>query len=152
MGEIDPGIAWVVFGVLLLAAELMAPGVFLAFIGAAAVITGIFTWMFDLGLTFQLALFALYTAVAVYIGKKIYAQPVIDESDGTLNERAIQLVGKKVTALGTFDHGEGRVRLGDSVWNARSDRAVVDGDRLEVTAVDGTCLIVDTPRALPPQG
>ena len=151
MGNIDPGIAWVVFGVLLLAAELMAPGVFLAFIGAAAVITGIFTWMFDLGLTFQLALFALYTGVAVYIGKKIYAQPVIDESDGTLNERAIQLVGKKVTALGTFDHGEGRVRLGDSVWNARSDRAVVDGDRLEVTGVDGTCLIVDMPRALPPQ-
>lgn len=149
MDGIDPGIAWVVFGLILLAAELIAPGVFLVFIGAAAVATGLFTWMFDLGLTFQLALFALYTAVAVYIGKKIYAQPVIDESDGTLNERALQLVGRKVTAIGTFDHGEGRVRLGDSVWNARADHAVVDGDKLEVTSVDGTCLIVDRPKALP---
>ncbi|MBB3763827.1 NfeD family protein [Sphingomicrobium lutaoense] len=148
--NLDPGMLWLIFGLLLLAAELIAPGVFLVFIGAAAVATGIFTWLFDLGLTFQLALFALYTALAVYIGKRIYAQPGVDESDGTLNEWAMRLVGRKVTAVGDFSHGEGRVRLGDSEWNAHGEVEAKAGEPLEVIGVDGTRLVVARPKALPP--
>lgn len=148
--DFDAGMLWMILGLLLLAAELIAPGVFLVFIGAAAVATGVFTWLFDLGITFQLALFALYTALAVYIGKKMYAQPGVDESDGTLNEWAMNLVGKKVTAVADFSHGEGRVKLGDSEWNAHGDLDARAGDRLEVIGVEGTRLVVALPKALPP--
>ena len=53
LGNIDPGWLWAIGGVLLLIAEVIAPGFFLVFIGAAAVATGLFTVLFDLGLSAQ---------------------------------------------------------------------------------------------------
>ena len=58
-GDIEPGWLWAIGGVLLLIAEVLAPGFFLLFVGAAALATGAFTLLFDLGLAPQLALFAL---------------------------------------------------------------------------------------------
>ena len=66
-------------GVLLLIAEIIAPGFFLVFIGAAAIATGLFTLLFDLGTAPQLALFALYAVLAVMIGKRWYGEP--DDGD-----------------------------------------------------------------------
>ena len=40
---IDPGWLWLIGGVVLLIAEVIAPGFFLLFIGAAAIATGLFT-------------------------------------------------------------------------------------------------------------
>lgn len=147
--DLDAGTWWLIAGVLLLALELMAPGVFLVFIGAAALATGAFTLMFDLGLAAQLGLFAIYTAVSVYIGKKIYARPVHDESDGMLNERALQLVGRKVTVTRAIGDGEGRVRVGDSEWNARGEFSASEGDKVVISGVEGNCLIVEQVPALP---
>lgn len=147
--DLDAGTWWLIAGVLLLALELMAPGVFLVFIGAAALATGAFTLMFDLALAPQLGLFALYTAVSVYIGKKIYARPAHDESDGMLNERAAQLVGRKVTVTKALGSGEGRVKVGDSEWNARADFVAEAGENVVISGVEGNCLIVVRAPALP---
>ncbi|MBW0144972.1 NfeD family protein [Sphingomicrobium clamense] len=147
--DLDAGTWWLIAGVLLLALELLAPGVFLVFIGAAALATGAFTLMFDLGLAAQLGLFALYTAVSVYIGKKIYARPVHDESDGLLNERAAQLVGRKVTVVRAIGDGEGRVKVGDSEWNARGDFTAEAGEKVVISGIQGNCLIVERAPALP---
>lgn len=149
MPELEPGMLWLIGGLLLLALELVAPGVFLVFIGAAALATGVFTWLFDLGFVPQLALFAVYTAVSVYIGKKIYARPVHDESDGLLNDRARQLIGRKAIVSRTIAHGEGRVRLGDSEWNARGDIVAAEGEPVVISGVDGNCLVVEKAPALP---
>ena len=48
--DIDPGWLWLIGGVLLLIAEVIAPGFFLVFIGAAAIATGVFTMLFGLGI------------------------------------------------------------------------------------------------------
>ncbi|MCJ8190045.1 NfeD family protein [Sphingomicrobium aestuariivivum] len=150
LGEIPPGGWWIVAGLLLLAAELMVPGVFLAFVGIAAIAAGAFTWAFDLGLTEQIVLFTVYTVVAVFVGRRFYARPAIDESDGMLNERSLQVIGRAVTAATDFPYGEGRVKLGDSEWNARGPVGAKAGDRLEIRAVEGTRLVVEAPEALPP--
>ena len=154
MGGLDslpPGGWWVVGGLLLLALELMAPGVFLVFLGTAAIATGAFTLIFDLGTGAQLGLFALYSVVAVLVGKRIYARPVISEDDGTLNERSRQLIGRSVTVARAIEGGEGRVKLGDSEWTARGDMDAAEGERLVIKGVDGNSLIVERPDALPPR-
>src|SRR5213075_1847870 len=96
-GGIDPGWLWLIGGVVLLIAEVVAPGFFLVFIGAAAVATGLFTLLFDLGAVPQLALFALYALLAVMIGRRFYANRSLDSADPLLNDRAARLVGKVVT-------------------------------------------------------
>ena len=149
LDDIDPGWLWMIGGVLLLIAEILAPGFFLVFIGAAAIAAGLFTILFDLGLAAQLALFALYAIVAVTIGRRVYAQQNVDSSDPMLNDRAARLVGRTVTVVETVDDHGGRVRVGDSEWSARGGPAEV-GQRVRITGIDGNCLTVEAERALPP--
>jgi membrane protein implicated in regulation of membrane protease activity len=70
MDGVDPGWLWLIGGVLLLILEVIAPGFFLVFIGAAAIATGLFTVLFGLGTAAQLALFVLYALVAVMLGRR----------------------------------------------------------------------------------
>jgi inner membrane protein len=146
--NIEPGWLWMIGGVVLLIAEIIAPGFFLIFIGAAALATGAFALLFDLGTASQLALFALYAVLAVMVGRRFYSPASIEGSDGLLNDRSAQLVGKVVAVVSAIDEHGGRVRVGDSEWNARGGPAA-PGDRVRITGVDGNCLKVETERTLP---
>jgi inner membrane protein len=146
---LEPGWLWLIGGVLLLIAEVIAPGFFLVFVGAAAVATGAFTLLFGLGLPFQLALFVLYALVAVMIGRRVYANQAIDSTDPLLNDRAARLVGRSVTVSEAVDEHGGRVRVGDSEWSARGGPGRV-GERVRIRGVEGNCLLVEPERSLPP--
>jgi membrane protein implicated in regulation of membrane protease activity len=147
--QIDPGWAWLIGGVVLLIAEVIAPGFFLVFIGAAALATGLFTLLFGLSAVPQLALFALYAVLAVMIGRRFYGNRTSDSADPLLNDRAGRLVGKVVTVVTAVDEHGGRVRVGDSEWSARGGPAAI-GERVRITGIDGNCLKVEAHRSLPP--
>jgi len=149
LDNLEPGWLWLIGGVLLLIAEIIAPGFFLVFIGAAAIAAGLFTVLFDLGLAGQLALFALYAIVAVTIGRRVYAHQNVDSADPLLNDRAARLIGRSVTVVEAVDDHSGRVRVGDGEWSARGGPAAA-GDRVRITGIDGNCLRVEAERALPP--
>ena len=149
LDNLEPGWLWLIGGVLLLIAEIIAPGFFLVFIGAAAIAAGLFTVLFDLGLAGQLALFALYAIVAVTIGRRVYAHQNVDSAVPLLNDRAARLIGKTVTGVEAVDDHGGRVRVGDGEWSARGGPADA-GDRVRITGIDGNCLRVEAERALPP--
>jgi len=149
LGDLEAGWLWLIGGVLLLIAEIVAPGVFLVFIGAAAIATGLFALLFDLALAPQLALFALYSIIAVTVGRRVYANQHSDSSDPLLNDRSARLVGKSVTVVADVDEHGGRVRVGDSEWSARGGPAAA-GERVRITGVDGNCLLVEAEGRLPP--
>ncbi|HKU91759.1 MAG TPA: NfeD family protein [Sphingomicrobium sp.] len=148
IGDLEPGWLWLIGGVLLLIMEVIAPGFFLVFIGAAAIATGLFTVLFGLGTVPQLALFALYALLSVLVGRRFYANRHTDSTDPLLNDRAGRLVGKVVTVVVPVDEHNGRVRVGDSEWSARGGPAA-PGERVRITGVDGNCLTVEAVRALP---
>jgi hypothetical protein len=148
--HLDPGWLWLIGGVVLLIAEVIAPGFFLIFVGAAAIAAGLFTVLFGLGTVAQLALFALYAVLAVLIGRRFYASAPSGHSNVHLNDPARRLVGKVVTVVSSVDEHSGRVRVGDGEWSARGGPAAV-GERVRVTGVDGNCLRVEPERFLPPK-
>jgi membrane protein implicated in regulation of membrane protease activity len=141
MNGIDQGWWWLIGGVLLLIAEVIAPGFFLLFIGVAAMVTGVFVLLFNFGLAPALALFAIYTALAVYLGRKVYANRPVPANARYLNDRSGALVGRSAVAVLAIDDHAGRVRLGDSEWSARGGPAE-PGERVEIVGVDGNCLMV----------
>ena len=59
IGDIDPAWLWMIGGIVLLIAELIAPGFFLMFIGAAAIGTGLLALFLPIGLALQFATFAV---------------------------------------------------------------------------------------------
>jgi hypothetical protein len=149
IGGIDPGWLWLIGGVVLLILEVIAPGFFLVFLGAAAVAAGLFTVLFGLGTASQLALFALYAVIAVLAGRRFYANRTLEGARSPLNDPARRLVGKVVTVVAAVDEHEGRVRVGDGEWSARGGPAAV-GTRVRITGVEGNCLKVEPERHLPP--
>jgi len=148
MFGLHPGWLWAIAGVLLLIAEVIAPGFFLVFIGAAAIATGLFTVLFDLGLAPQIGLFIVYAAVFVMVFKRWYGEADGPAADPLLNDRAARLIGRSVTVVEPVDEHSGRVRVGDSEWSARGGPAAA-GDRVKVTSVEGNCLIVERGATLP---
>ena len=65
--HLDPAWLWLIGGVVLLIAELIAPGFFLMFIGGAAIVTGLLSLVLPLGVAIQFAIFAVIAVAAVRI-------------------------------------------------------------------------------------
>jgi len=145
---LDPGWLWLIGGVVLLIAEVIAPGFFLVFIGAAAISAGLFTVLFGLGAVAQLALFAIYALIAIMFGRRFYAASPSASPIPFVNDASRRLVGKVVTVVSPVDEHHGRVRVGDGEWSARGGPAAI-GDRVRITGIEGNCLMVETERPLP---
>jgi membrane protein implicated in regulation of membrane protease activity len=141
---------WLIGGVVLLIAEVIAPGFFLIFIGAAAIVTGLLTLAVSLAVALQLAVFAVLAFLAVrIIGRRFYASRYDYTSDPLLNDRVARLLGKVVVVVQAVDSHGGRVRVGDSEWSARGGPAEV-GERVRIVDVEGNCLKVEPEHVLPP--
>jgi inner membrane protein len=133
---------WLIAAAVLGIAELLVPGVYLIWIGLAALIVGVLTLLLPLPVAAQFLLFAVMAFAAVYFGRRYLNQNPIQSSDPMLNDRAARLVGAIVTAVEPVDALQGRVKVGDGVWSARGSDAAV-GDRLRVTGADGNVLTVE---------
>ena len=139
--DLHPGWIWAIGGLVLLIAEIIAPGFFLVFLGVAAIATGLFTLLFDLSLAPQLVLFVIYTALALMIGKRWYAEPDHADQSIKLNDPGRRMIGKIVTVVDPIDDHGGRVKVGDGEWTARGGPAAA-GEKVRIIEVDGNCLSV----------
>ena len=150
MNGIDPAWLWTIGGVILLIAEVIAPGFFLLFIGAAALVTGILSLALGFGLVPQLAIFAILAYLAVHFGgRRFYAARYDHSADRTINDPTARLLGRVVVVVQPVDSHGGRVKLGDSEWSARGAPAAV-GERVRIVDIEGNCLKVEPEHRLPP--
>lgn len=145
--DLDAHWAWLLAAALLALVELVSPGIFSIWIAAAAALTGVAVMAFDIPAAFQLALFALLSIAAVYAGRSWYERNPVDTEDALLNDRTARLVGQSVTVVAAISDGEGRVKVGDSVWPARGPDAP-EGARVRITGADGACLRVEPERLI----
>jgi membrane protein implicated in regulation of membrane protease activity len=140
---------WLIGGVVLLIAELIAPGFFLVFIGGAALATGLATLLVGLPVAAQLALFAAIAFLSARIGGRYaYSYRYDYSTDPLLNNRIGRLLGRVVVVVEPVDSNGGRVRVGDSVWSARGGPAAI-GERVRILDVDGNGLKVEAEHKLP---
>jgi membrane protein implicated in regulation of membrane protease activity len=150
MNGIEPGWLWLIGGVVLLIAEVIAPGFSLIFIGAAGIATGVLSLVLGLPVPIQLAVFAILAYLAVRIGgRRAYASRYDHSSDPLLNDRIGRLLGRVVVVVEPVDANGGRVRVGDGEWSARGGPAAI-GERVRIVDVEGNCLKVEPEHKLPP--
>jgi membrane protein implicated in regulation of membrane protease activity len=142
LGGLEPQWLWLVAAAILGIAELAAPGIFLIWVALAATLTGLVTALLGVTLPFQLLVFALFSMLSVQGGRHWYLKNPVPSSDPLLNDRAARLVGKSVTVIDAIRNGSGRVKVGDSVWNASGPDAAA-GAFVRVVGAEGTCLRVE---------
>jgi hypothetical protein len=132
---------WLSIGLVLCIAEMIVPGVFLLWLGIAALLTGLVVFLAPIPLAAQLVVFAVLAVASVYIGRRWSASAEIPSADPLLNDRLARLVGEPVVVEDPIVGGRGRVRVGDSVWPATGADAPA-GTRLTVTGATGGVLQV----------
>jgi len=142
LNNLDSHWTWLAIGLLLAAAEMAVPGVFLIWLAGAALITGLVTWLMPIGVPVQIVLFAVLAIAAVFSGKRYLVANPIEPLDAKMNDRGARLVGETVTVTHAIDGGSGRVRHGDSEWLAKGPDAE-PGTRMRVSGHDGTVLLVE---------
>jgi hypothetical protein len=145
--ELEPHWMWLLAAIVLGIAELIVPGVFLIWLAAAAAATGLLTLAFGIAPPFQFAVFALVSIAAVYAGRRWYLANPMPSADPLLNDRAARLTGRTVVVAAAIVNGEGRVKVGDSVWSCRGPDCA-EGSRVRITGADGSCLKVEPVREI----
>jgi inner membrane protein len=134
---------WLTIGLLLAAVEILAPGFFLMWLGAAAILVGILVWLVPgTIIPMQVGLFAIFAILSVYIGKRFLNNNPIQTTDPMLNNQTAQLIGEVVTLTEAISNGRGRAKVGDGAWNVRGPDAPV-GARVRITGAEGAELLVE---------
>jgi hypothetical protein len=145
---VSSGIWWLLAAVVLGIAELIAPGVFLIFLAAAAATVGVITLLFpDLPVVAQLLGFAGWAALAVLLGRRFYRDYPVESADPLLNDRMARLIGQTVIVTQAIEGGSGRVRVGDSEWLAHGPDLPA-GTRVRVVGGAGAVLTVEPIKTL----
>ena len=127
-------VIWLVGGLALCAAETLAPGAFLIWIGAAAVLVGIVEYVHPLDLEPTLLMFAALLVALVLIGRRVYGS--LDSGAPQLPlSRAHALIGKEFYLEEAIERGYGRMRVGDSLWRVAGPD-LPKGAKVRVAAVE----------------
>jgi len=137
---------WMVLGFVLLALEILVPGVFLLWIGIAALITGAISlliwetgaWIWQV----QIVVFLLLALVSAYAGNRIMGGRKGRTDQPLLNRRGEQLIGRTATLTEPIREGRGRIQLGDTMWLV-SGPDLPTGTRVRVVSVKDSELIVE---------
>ena len=134
---------WFVLAVVLIGLEMLMPGAFMVWLGLAAAATGLVSLFAPMGWPFALLLFAVLGVVFAWVGRHVSAR--VDAGDREhpfLNRRADALVGQSFTLAEPIVNGEGRIRIGDTVWHLRGpDRDA--GTRIRVVRIESGWLVVE---------
>jgi membrane protein implicated in regulation of membrane protease activity len=137
---------WMVLGFVLLAAEILLPGVFLLWIGIAAILTGalslqLWDWSFWTWQV-QVLVFLALSLVSAFAGKRIMSATDTPSDEPLLNRRGEQMIGRTAILAEPISEGVGRVHLGDTVWRVTGPDLPA-GAKVKIVAARGSDLIVD---------
>lgn len=134
---------WWLLALLLIAAEMVAPGYFLLWIGIAAGMMGVVTLVVPgIAALVQAVLFGVFAIASCLIYWK-FIRPLAELRDDQplLNRRGERMVGRRVIVCEAIVNGRGKVRVGDGEWLAEGPDTAVGGE-VEVVGVSGTTLRV----------
>src|SRR3979411_925658 len=133
---------WLIFGVVLMALELLAPVLFLIWFGLAAVLVGLLSFAINPSWQIQILLFAIFAAAAVPLWRRLArSNSAVSDSNPFLNKRADALVGRVFTLEKPIIDGSGTVRIDDTIWRGPGPDAPA-GSRGKIVQGDGASLTV----------
>ena len=133
---------WLVFGLLLMGLELMLPGVFLFWVGLAALLVGLLSVAIAPPWQLQLLMFAVFAAAAVPVWRRVArSNSGVSNSNPFLNKRSEAMIGRVFTLEKPIVDGAGTVRIDDTIWRVAGPDTPA-GSRVKIVHADGASLTV----------
>ena len=142
---------WWIAGVVLVILEMFLPSTYFLWLGVAALLVGLVVLLVpDLGLDYQLLIFAALAVCSVVAGRVWLRRRPIQTDIPTLNRRGSQYLGREFTLHEAIVNGVGKLHVDDTFWKAMGPD-LPEGSRVRVTGLDGTVLKVEAvSEATPP--
>ncbi len=133
---------WFVLAAVFLVLELLAPGVFMLWLGTAAILVGLISLAAVLSWQTQLIVFATLS-IACIPAWRYFVRKVGRPADRPFhNRRAQGYVGRVFTMEKPIVDGVGTIRIEDTVWRV-SGPSLPAGSRVKVARADGAELEVE---------
>lgn len=134
---------WWVAGLVLLIAEVFAPGAIFLWMGVAAGVAGAALLAIpSLSFDNQLLIFSVISVVSVVLWRGFIHKEDKTTDQPTLNQRSAQYIGRVFTLEKAIENGTGTVNVDDSRWNVRGPD-LPSGTKIKVISVDGVNLVVE---------
>ena len=132
---------WLVFAVMLAAAETMLPGAVAIWFAASAAVIGLLLIVIPIPWQWQFLLFAVLGLASMlwYLNYRKKHPDNVEQPN--LNQRGQQYIGSELVLVEAIEQGAGKAKLGDGVWKV-SGPELPAGARVRVTGVNGTILTV----------
>jgi hypothetical protein len=137
---------WFILGAVLLILEVIAPGTFMLWLGLAAFLVGLISYVIDWTWQYQLVAFAVFAGAAIPLWRRVGERAKVPTDQPFLNRRAEAFVGRIFTLDKPIVDGSGTVGIGDTVWRIAGPDCP-SGSRVRVAAVEGAMLRVERAEA-----
>ncbi len=95
---------WLIFGIILMALELVAPGVFLFWLGLAALLVGLLSFAFHPSWQAQILMFAVFAAAAVPLWRRLARGSQARQQEPSVPQQAGGRSGRPGLHPGKADH------------------------------------------------
>ena len=135
-------VTWAVVALLLFAAEAMAPGAFMLWLGfAAAAVFAIVLVIPGLSVLAQVAAFVVLSFASIQVYRTWFRGREPRSDQPALNRRAEALVGRVVPLEQAIVNGHGRVQIADAYWDVTGPELPA-GTAVRIVAARGMSLLV----------
>ncbi|NPA62989.1 MAG: NfeD family protein [Methanococci archaeon] len=129
------GYVFILSGFLIIALEVVIPGLYFPAWGIALVVYGVFLLLFPQYAFVSAIVAGFLTVIGLY--KFVYSSGKEIKIGA---ERFIGMVGKAIEDFN--DNGYGRIEVENQVWQAKSKDKIKRGDKVKIVGVEGVSLIV----------
>jgi membrane protein implicated in regulation of membrane protease activity len=129
---------WFIAGGVLLVLEVLAPGVFMLWLGLAGALSLVIDWPWQA----QFVAFAVFSLAAIPLWRRLARSVGHPTDQPFLNRRTASYVGRVFTLEKPIVGGVGTIGIDDTVWRVTGPDTPA-GSRVKVTRVDGAALHVE---------
>lgn len=133
---------WLIVGIVLMGIETFAPGVFMLWLGLAALIVGLVSFGVAWSWQAQIIMFAALSIAMVPLWRYYSGRNASPTDKPFLNKRAEGLIGRVFTLEKPIVDGVGTVRIDDTIWRVSGPEAP-SGSRVKIMSADGASLRVE---------
>jgi len=133
-------VVWIIIGLVLVALEMVVPGLVIIWFGVAAVLTGILAFFIP-NPYFQYGAFLFFSGLGVFLAQWIGRKITRPEPEPV---GALRLPGAIGVVLESIEPAKmGRVKVQGEEWRAEAAVPLAEGVKVKVVKVDGTHLVVE---------
>ncbi len=129
----NPGLIWLIIGVILFVLEMAVPGFVLFFFGLAAWITALGCYIFPWSLNTQLAVFLVSSLVSLFSLRSVVKKVFLGDAKDDAPDSIMANGGEKcLVSAAIRPPAEGQVKFSGTFWRAEAEEDIEEGTVVEI--------------------